>query len=60
MAKSNEKKFEFHPSKPFSDDSFVPPVIFHDSEAALSLDRSIHSKKGSVNTFQVVQNLLMK
>ena len=60
MTKNNEKKFEFYPSKPFSDDSFVPSVIFHDSETAFSLDGSVHSKKGSVDTLQVVQNLLVK
>lgn len=60
MANSNEKKLEFYPAKLFSDDSLVPPVVFHDSEAAFSLDGSIHSKKGSVNALKVVQNFPVK
>ena len=60
MAKSNEKNLEFYPAKPFSDDSLVPPVVFHNSKAAFGLDGSIHSKKGSVNALKVVQNFLVK
>ena len=60
MAKSDEKKLEFYPTKPFSDDSLVPSVVFHDSEATFSLDGSIHSKTSSVYALKVVQNLLVK
>ena len=60
MANSNEKKLKFYPAKPFSDDSLVPPVVFHDSKTAFSLDGSIHSKKGSMNALKIVQNFLVK
>ena len=53
-------KSKFYPAKSFSDDSLVPPVVFHDSETAFGLDGSIHSKKGSVNALKVVQNFLVK
>ena len=51
MAKSDEKKLEFYPTKPFSDDSLVPSVMFHDSKCPLSLDRSVHPQSYSLDTF---------
>ena len=60
MAKSNEKKLKFYPAKSFSNDSLVPPVVFHDSETAFSLDGSVHSQKSSVNALKVVQNFLVQ
>ena len=59
MAKSDEKKLEFYPTKPFSDDSLVPSVVFHHCERTFCLNRAIHSEQGAVYAFKIVQNFLV-
>ena len=60
MAQCNKQKFKFYPFQAFSDDSLVPPVILHDSETALCLNRSVHSEESSMDAFQIIENFLVE
>ena len=55
----NQENLQFNPLLTFPHQPFVPSVIFHYTESALGLYRSVHSEKCTVNAFEVVQHLLV-
>ena len=52
-----EKREFFHSSS--SDNSFVPPVVFHDTKGTFCLNGSVHPQKRSLDVFEIFYHFLM-
>ena len=59
LSDRNEKYFKPDGFDASTHDSLVPSVIFHDSKSTFCLYGSVHSQECSMDTLQVVYNLLM-
>ena len=53
-ANRNHKNLQFDFGLTSSHQSFVPSVVFNDAESSFCLYESVHSQKGSVDTFKVI------
>ena len=55
----NEKYFKQYRFYSSSDNSFVPPIVFHDTKSTFCLDGSVHPQKCSLDTFEIFYHFLM-
>ena len=59
MTDRNQKNLHPHSFHPFSHQALIPPVIFHDPECPLCLNRTVHPQKRPLNTFQIFYYLFV-
>ena len=59
FAYRNKKYFEQYRFYSSSDNSFVPPIVFHDTKSTFCLDGSVHPQKCSLDTFEIFYHFLM-